>query len=80
MNPALLLQAFVAGVVGLFAPCTIAMLPAYLGYFVGRGDAGDKQGGKGQGARGGHRTIGGLGVFVGLVLIVVGLYEIRRFN
>lgn len=34
----LLLQAFAAGVISFFAPCTIAMLPAYVGYFLGRDD------------------------------------------
>lgn len=34
MDPALLLFAFSAGAVGFFAPCCIAMLPAYVGYAV----------------------------------------------
>lgn len=34
MEPALLLFAFSAGAIGFFAPCTIAMLPAYVGYAI----------------------------------------------
>ena len=34
MEPALLLFAFSAGAIGFFAPCCIAMLPAYVGYAV----------------------------------------------
>lgn len=34
MDPALLLFAFVAGAAAFFAPCCIAMLPAYIGYAV----------------------------------------------
>ncbi|HEV8359928.1 MAG TPA: hypothetical protein VGR28_05655 [Candidatus Thermoplasmatota archaeon] len=32
-------QAFAAGVLSFFAPCSIAMLPAYISYYLGRGDA-----------------------------------------
>lgn len=34
MDPALLLFAFVAGAAAFFAPCCVAMLPAYIGYAV----------------------------------------------
>lgn len=34
MEPALLLFAFSAGAIGFFAPCTIAMLPAYVAYAI----------------------------------------------
>ena len=34
MEPALLLFAFSAGAIGFFAPCSIAMLPAYVGYAI----------------------------------------------
>jgi cytochrome c biogenesis protein CcdA len=31
-------QAFAAGVISFFAPCSVAMLPAYISYYLGRGD------------------------------------------
>lgn len=40
VDPALLLFAFTAGAIGFFAPCCIAMLPAYVGYAVRTQDAG----------------------------------------
>lgn len=39
MDPALLLFAFTAGAAAFFAPCCIAMLPAYVGYAVRPGNA-----------------------------------------
>jgi cytochrome c biogenesis protein CcdA len=39
VEPALLLFAFSAGAIGFFAPCCIAMLPAYVGYAVRTPDA-----------------------------------------
>lgn len=36
IEAAFLLQAFAAGVLAFFAPCTVAMLPAFLGYYLGR--------------------------------------------
>lgn len=61
MADGLLLLAFGAGVIGFFAPCSIAMLPAYIGYFVG-------QRGLDIGQEGGtsrfKAAFGGLGVLV----------------
>lgn len=39
MDPALLLFAFTAGAAAFFAPCCVAMLPAYVGYAVRPGNA-----------------------------------------
>ncbi len=37
MNPELFSFAFVAGVIAFFNPCGVAMLPAYVSYYLGRG-------------------------------------------
>ena len=45
MDPALLLFAFVAGAAAFFAPCCIAMLPAYIGYAIRPRTAANPDGG-----------------------------------
>lgn len=38
MNPELFSFAFLAGTIAFFNPCGVAMLPAYVSYYLGRGD------------------------------------------
>lgn len=39
MDSLAIFQAFAAGVLSFFAPCSVAMLPAYVSYYLGRGPA-----------------------------------------
>lgn len=80
MADGLLLLAFGAGVLGFFAPCSIAMLPAYIGYFVGQRDLGFEEG-----AAGGRfkQAYGGLGVLVaaaGLGVVLWAVSDLQAVN
>lgn len=80
MADGLLLLAFGAGVLGFFAPCSIAMLPAYIGYFVGQRDLGfDADGGTSRF----KAAFGGLGVLVaasGLGIVLWAVSDLQAVN
>ena len=79
MEPGLLLFAFSAGAIAFFAPCCIAMLPAYVGYAVRTPDAGATSAPRAELGR--NLFLGGLvPVAIGSVpLLMLGLGSILPF-
>lgn len=81
MADTLLFLAFGAGVLGFFAPCSIAMLPAYIGYFLGQRDLGfDTAAAAESGFR---QAFGGLGVLVaaaGLGIVLWAVSDLQSVN
>lgn len=79
IDPILLVQAFAAGVISFFAPCTIAMLPAYVGWFLGRDE--DPPGGDEPSGLPDRRpyVAAALGL-PGAAVLLVGLWDIFAIN
>jgi cytochrome c biogenesis protein CcdA len=74
----LLLLAFGAGVLGFFAPCSVAMLPAYVSYFLGQRDLGfDQEPGGGAGIK---DAIGGLGLLVVAAGLALASWAVADLN
>lgn len=75
-DPILLLQAFAAGVISFFAPCTVAMLPAYVGYFVGRDEDADDD----PDPAGRRPWLGALLGVAGAAALLYGLFDVFAVN
>lgn len=95
LDPVLLLQAFAAGVISFFAPCTVAMLPAYVGWFLGRdeedaassggegphpGGQPDPDGPDGPGGPGRRPYVAAALAVPGAVILLAGLWDIFAIN
>lgn len=68
-------QAFAAGVLSFFAPCSVAMLPAYISYYLGRGPAAPAD--AEAPARPRRLEAAGLGVLGG-ALVLLGMLDVFR--
>ncbi len=77
MNDLLLLQAFIAGILGFFTPCTVAMLPAYIGHLL-KQDGADAPSPNPR--RRGLLLLGAVLSVAGAAVFVDGLVGIRLFN
>ena len=71
----LVAQAFVASILGFFAPCSVGMLPAYVGYLLG-----ESSGGGAAAPSRAHRWAGAAAVALGGLLVALGLFELQRVN